>query len=88
MVKNLPATWETWVRCLGQKDPLEKGMATTLVFLPGEFHGQKSQRLITPLSVTVSIICHALVLEAGNGQSWDCHFGVYNSSKDATQMDT
>ena len=28
MVKNLPAMWETWVRSLGQEDPLEKGMAT------------------------------------------------------------
>ena len=23
VVKNLPATWETWVRSLGQKSPLE-----------------------------------------------------------------
>ena len=28
MVKNLPAIQETWVRSLGQEDPLEKGMAT------------------------------------------------------------
>ena len=28
MVKNLPAVQETWVRSLGQNDPLEKGMAT------------------------------------------------------------
>ena len=28
MVKNLPATWETWVQSLGWEDPLEKGMAT------------------------------------------------------------
>ena len=27
-VKNLPAMWETWIRSLGQEDPLEKGMAT------------------------------------------------------------
>ena len=27
-VKNLPAIWETWVRSLGWKDPLEKEMAT------------------------------------------------------------
>ena len=27
-VKNLPATQETWVPSLGQKDPLEKGMVT------------------------------------------------------------
>ena len=27
MVKRLPAMWETWVRFLGQEDPLEKEMA-------------------------------------------------------------
>ena len=27
-VKNLPTMWETWVQCLGQEDPLEKGLAT------------------------------------------------------------
>ena len=38
-LKHLPAMRETWVRSLGQKDPLEKEM---VVFLPGEFHGQRS----------------------------------------------
>ena len=33
---------ETWVRSLGWKDPLEKTWLPTLVFLPGEFHGQRS----------------------------------------------
>ena len=28
LVKNLPATWETWVWFLGWEDPLEKGKAT------------------------------------------------------------
>ena len=28
MVKNLPAVQETWVRFLGQEDPLEEDMAT------------------------------------------------------------
>ena len=28
MVKNLPTMQETWVRSLGQEDPLQKGMAT------------------------------------------------------------
>jgi len=31
-----------WVQSLGQEDPLEEGAATTLVFLPGESHGQRS----------------------------------------------
>ena len=26
LVRDLPAMWETWVRSLGQEDPLEKGM--------------------------------------------------------------
>ena len=42
MVKNLPAMQETRVRPLGLEDPLEKGMATTVVFSPGEFYGQRS----------------------------------------------
>ena len=40
MVKNLPTMWETWVRSLGLKDPLEKGWQPTPVFLPGESHGR------------------------------------------------
>ena len=28
LVNNPPAMRETWVRCLGWEDPLEKGMAT------------------------------------------------------------
>ena len=40
--KKSPATQETWVQSLGWEDPLEKGMATTPVFLPGESHGQTS----------------------------------------------
>ena len=28
MVKRLSAMWETWVRFLGQEEPLEKEMAT------------------------------------------------------------
>ena len=38
-VKNPPATQELqemWVRSLGWEDPLEEGMATIAVFLPGE----------------------------------------------------
>ena len=33
---------EMWVQSLGQEDPLEKEIATYSVFLPGEFHGQRS----------------------------------------------
>ena len=39
-VKNLLAMQETQVQSL--EDPLENGMQPTPVFLPGEFHGQRS----------------------------------------------
>jgi len=53
-VKNPPAMQETWVQSLGQKDPMEKGMATHSTILawripwteePGSLHstGHKSQ---------------------------------------------
>ena len=35
-VKNPTAMRENWVQSLGWEDPLEEGMATTPVFLPGE----------------------------------------------------
>ena len=41
MLKSLPVLRKTWIRSLAWEDPLEKGMATQ-VFLPGEFHGERS----------------------------------------------
>ena len=38
MIKNLPAMQETWVG----KIPWRREWQPTLVFLPGEFHGQRS----------------------------------------------
>ena len=43
-VKNPPAVQEMeemWIRSLGWEDPQEEEMATTTVFLPGEFHEQR-----------------------------------------------
>ena len=40
-VTTLPVMQETWVQSLGPGDPVEKGMATHFVFLPGESHGQR-----------------------------------------------
>ena len=41
-VKNLPATQETWVQSLGWEDPWRSERLPTPVFLPTEFHGQRS----------------------------------------------
>ena len=54
MIKNLPPMLETWVRCLGQEDPLEKGMATHSSILAcrvrwteetGRLQSMRSQRI-------------------------------------------
>ena len=52
MVKNLPAMWETWVRLLGQEDPLKEGMTTHSIAWripwteePGGLQSMGSQRL-------------------------------------------
>ena len=54
LVKNPPAVQETWVRFLGQEDPLEKGMAAHSSVLawkilwteePGRLQSMGSQRV-------------------------------------------
>ena len=49
VVKNLPATWETWVRSLGREDPLQKGKATHSSILawriPWTVYSMGSQRV-------------------------------------------
>ena len=42
MVKSLPAMPETWVRSLGQEDPLEQGMATHSSIFAWKIRGQRS----------------------------------------------
>ena len=40
--KSPPAIQETQVQSLGWEDPLERGMATHSIFLPGKSHGQRN----------------------------------------------
>ena len=58
ILKNLPVMQETQVQSLGQEDPLEKGMATTPVFLAGELSSQFPDWLSQPLQVWVQ--CHGV----------------------------
>ena len=41
-VNNLPAMQDASVQSMGQEDLLEMEWLLTRVFLPGEFHGQRS----------------------------------------------
>ena len=49
-LKHPPAMWETWVRSLGQEDPLENEMAT-MVF-PVVMYG--SEKAMAPHSSTLA----------------------------------
>ena len=44
---------ETWVRFLGQEDPLEQEIATTPVFFLGKFHGQRTLAGYSPWVASV-----------------------------------
>ena len=48
MIKNMPAVRETWVRSLDLEDPLRRKWQPIPVFLPGEFHGQRSLMCYNP----------------------------------------
>ena len=78
---------ETWVRSLGEKDPLERVMQPTPVFLPGEFHGQRNLLGCSPWDnkesdtterLTLSLSVWGKEMERGKG-SLHSAFLVYNS---------
>ena len=62
MVMNPPATPETQARSLGREDPLNKGTATTPVFLPRESHGQRSLAGYSPWGGNQSDTANQLTL--------------------------
>ena len=62
MVKNLLAVQETWVPSLVQKNPWRRECQPTPVFLPGEFHGQRSLVGYSPRSLQESDMSEQLSL--------------------------
>ena len=62
-------TQETLVRSLVQEDPMEEGMATTLVFLPRESHGQRSLVGYSPWDCTELDTIEQLTMEDGLAES-------------------
>ena len=70
MVKNLPANvgdlQETRVLSLGQKDPLEKGMATHSIILAGKFQEQRNMagfHGVAESDMTEQLSTHTLCLK-------------------------
>ena len=59
---------EVQVQSLGWEDPLEEGMATPPVFLPGEPHGQRSLKSYSPKGCKESDMAERLT-QTRTGQS-------------------
>ena len=83
MVKNLPATWETRVQSLGWEDALERReWQPTPVFLPGEFHGQRSLVGYSPWSHKQSDTSEQLILslfirKPMSAWAWHWHSSIF-----------
>ena len=60
-LKRLPAMWETWIQSLVGKIPWRRKWQPTLVFLPREFHGQRS--LVGCKSIGSQTVRHDLATE-------------------------
>ena len=76
MVKNLPATQETWVQFLGPGDPLEKGMAPHSSILawripwteePGGLQSMRSQRVRHDWATNTFTFSRCIIFHAVNG---------------------
>ena len=54
IVRKLPAVQETWVRSLGQEDPLVKGMATHSSILAWRIPWREEPGMLQSMGVTKS----------------------------------
>ena len=61
-LKHLPGMWETWVRSLGQKDPLEKEMATHSSTLAWRIPWREEPGGYSPWGRKESDHCHCLII--------------------------
>ena len=82
-VKNLPAMWETRVQSLGWEDALERRESQpTPVFLPGEFHEQRSLVGYNPWSHKQSDTSEQLILSLFirkpiSAWAWNWHSSIF-----------
>ena len=73
-VKNAPAMQETWVGSLAWEEPLEKGILTP-VFLPREFHGQRSLAGYSPWGHKDSDVTSSFHFLSSDGKEAVCGTG-------------
>ena len=96
-VKNLPVMWDTRARSLGQEIPWRRAWLPTAVFLPEEFHGQRSltgyspwdhKKLDTTEGLTYTLLSCWL---SGKQSAWNAgdirHMGSIPGSEDPLEED-
>ena len=86
LVKNPPAMWDTWVQSLGWEDPLEKGMAASPIFWPGEFHGLYSPWGRKELDTTERLSLH-FTSEVGRVGGRKCFVLLYFLWKESSMFE-
>ena len=64
MVKRLPAMQETWVRSLGQEDPLEKEMATHSSILAWKILWSKEPGSLQYREKFIKGFCHIFISDS------------------------
>ena len=81
---------ETQVQSLSWKDPLEKGMTTTPVFLPGESHGQRSLTGYNPWGCKELDMTERLTLSLSLSyiQGFSCDTSGKNTPANAGDVET
>ena len=94
LIKNLPAIWETWVRSLGWKEPLERGKAThssTLTWRIPWSHKESDMTATFTFSLSRASLEHTWtlstaekgqasqkLLHCGNARACEAHVGTHH----------
>ena len=81
MVKNPPTMQETWVWSPGWEDPWRREQQPTPVFLPGEFHGERSLEGYSPRDHKESDMAEWLSLSLQVVQWWRIHLPVQEAQE-------
>ena len=87
MVKNLPATQETWVRSLGWEDPLEKGTATHSSILAWRILWTEEPGRLQYMGSQESDTAEQLKKKKKTSASWHCSKGWGWSSEQKQKKD-
>ena len=84
MVKDQPAVQETWVWSLGWKILWRREWLPASVFLPGEFHGQRSLGGYSPwdrkVSDTTELLTQHASFKLNVFNNWDACLSIFNLS--------